>query len=131
MSRPDTAALVHGTHFLDADNLVNKVTRYLDRADNRRLYRMCGSDDPLDIDRAARFMVKQFEAPLRKAGTRWPELSLSWAIPHASFRTLSERVHHWADLGSSGRFGFRIAGLPVDLDRHIITLTLVKGSRWR
>lgn len=125
---------VHGAHFLDADNLVPTAKRMLDIGDNRRLYGLCVSGDH---DKVAFAFIKAFEEPIRRAGAKWPELSLSFPIPHVDalgmpvFQPLSERIHRWADLCSSGRYGFRIAGCPHDTDLHVLTMTLVKGSKWR
>lgn len=128
---------VHGAHWLDSDNLVRPAKRMLDVGDNRRLYDLCMNGMPGDLDKVAVSFIKAFNEPLRRAGSKWPELSLSFPIPHYDslgkdvFQPLSALVQKWAETCSSGRYGFRIAGCPYDTDLQVMTLTLVKGTKWR
>lgn len=116
--------LRHDAHYLDSAELASKVRRSLDSGDNRRIFELCGSEDPLDVGRAVEAMVTAFRAPLLKAGGRWGELSLTFAVPRGSHRRIADALHATADPAFSASYGFRTASMPLAEDLDMLTLTL-------
>lgn len=116
---------LHDAHYLDRDNLVRTAKRSLDTGDNKRLYWMCKETRTIQL--ACQLMLKAFGPKLKNERGDWKEMSVSFAIPHGTYRVLAEFLAQYVrPFLAGGGLAFRTAELPVDDDLGVITLSFVR-----